>query len=112
MAKQQVVKVTLSSGKVVLLHQVKISHTEQAAEMCSRRANGDSNLLQVFMNKALIQILLFQVDGKELTAAQKEDLDSIFSVAEYSQLLKVVGKISGGDEAGKEPTLEHVSGEQ
>lgn len=106
---KQVVKVVLSTGKIVLLHMMKIGHTEQAAEMVAQRAGGDSSMMQILINKALVQLLLWKVDGKIVTPAQKEDLDSVLGVGEFGQLLKVVAKMSGADEAKKELTPEFVT---
>lgn len=109
MGKMNAIKVTLSTGKVVILRELKISHTELAAQEVAPRANGDANVLQLLMQKALLKNLLIQVDGKDLSAAEREDMDELFSIGEYSQLLKVVQKVSGGDESGKEARLEVVN---
>jgi hypothetical protein len=101
MSKTQVIKVTLTTGKVVLLTQMKISHTETAAQQVSAKANGDQNVLQILMQKAILQLLVWQVDGKVLTGAQKEDLDSVFTIGEYGQLCKVLAKVMGGSEVGE-----------
>jgi hypothetical protein len=108
MAKKQATKVTLSSGKIVLLRELKISDTELAAQEVASRANGDQLLMQVFMQKALLKNLLLQVDGKTVDAVEREDLDSLFTAAEYGQLISVMNKLSGGDDAKKEPGLEVV----
>lgn len=106
MAKITGVKVTLSSGKVVLLREMKISHTELAAQEVAVKANGDPMVMQILMQKAVIKNLLFKIDDKEVSAVQREDMDSLFSMSEYSQLVKVVNKMSGGDEMGKDAKLE------
>ena len=101
MAKTQVIKVTLTTGKVVLLKEMKISHTETAAQQVAAKSNGDQNVLQILMQKAILQLLIWQVDGKVLTGQQIEDLDSLFSVGEYGQLCKVLGKVMGGNDVGE-----------
>jgi len=105
----RVVKATLSTMKVVLLKEMKISHTEIAAQEVASRANGDSNVMQVLMQKALVKNLLVSVDGKELSASDREDMDNLFSMAEYSQLLTVIKKMSGVDDLGKPPVFEIVN---
>jgi hypothetical protein len=107
--KISVIKATLSSGKVVLLKQMRVSHMEKAAEQVSARAGDSGNLMQVLIQKALVQLLLYQIDGKEVTMAQKDDMDDLFSIQEYSQILQVVGKISGGDDKSKEAKIEFVA---
>lgn len=104
----KVIKVTLSTKKVVLLREMKISDQETAAQEVSHRADGDANLMGLFMQKALVKNLIVQIDGVEVPAAKREDLDSLFSMGEYSQLLKVIKELMGGDEAGKLPGIEHV----
>lgn len=108
--KLKVIKVTLSSGKIVYLRELKISDTETAAQMVALKANGDNNMLQVYMQKALLQLVLVAIadatgSRQALSAMQKEDLDSLLTMGEYTQLLKVISKISGGDDMGKEAVL-------
>lgn len=104
-----VVKVTLSSKKVVLLRELKIKHTEFAAQEVSARANGDANVLGILMQKAILKQLIVQIDGKSVSPSDLEDLDNVLTMGEYSQLLSVVRKLMGDDAAGKEPTIEVVS---
>lgn len=104
-----VTKVTLSTKKVVLLREVKIAHTEMAAQEVSSKANGDSNLLMLLMQKVLVRLLIVQIDGKVPSPAELEDMDSMFTIAEYQQVLRVVQKLTGGDDAGKSPTIEIVN---
>lgn len=112
MSKQPLIKVVLSTGKVVFLRQMKISDSETAAQQVASRAAGDSNVLQLLMQKALIQALIVrcadteEAEAKVITGNQREDLDSLFTLTEYTQLLKVVGKISGAEDMGKEPRIE------
>lgn len=104
-----VTKVTLSTGKTVYLRELKIKHTEMAAQEAAPRSNGDSNVLSLLMQKILVRMLIAKIGDNAPTAAELEDMDSLFSISEYSQLLKVVAKLSGGDEAGKLPAIEVVS---
>lgn len=108
--KIQAVKVVLSSGKVVVLREMRISDTDTAAQAAAQRANGDSALLQILMQRQLVSLLLLQVDGKPISAADREDLDGLFKVGEYTQVMKIIGKMSGAEEAqGKLPAFEMVS---
>lgn len=111
--KQAAVKVTLDNGKtkkVVILREMKISDTESAAELVSVRAHGDAILMQIFMQKELLKLLLLQIDGKDVPHHDREQLDKLFTVSEYNKLLKVVGKLAGVDEKGEsQPQLEMLS---
>lgn len=109
-AKQKVVKVTLSSGKIVLLNEMKISTSEKAAEMVAQRAGDSQNLMIMLMPKALLQLLLYKVDDKDIGMNERNNMDSLFSVVEYNQLLKVVGKMNGGGEEKGEAQVEFLAG--
>lgn len=103
------IKVTLSSGKVVLLRELKISHMELAAQEVAVKANGDANLLQLLSQKALVRMLIVKINDQVPSASELEDMDSVFSIGEYGQLLQVVGKLGGADAAGKSPRFEVVT---
>ncbi len=109
MSKLSVHKVTLSTKKEVLLRELKISHQELAMQNAAQKA-GDSPLLFAgSAQKEMLKVLLHSVDGKELTAAQREDLDSLFNFPEYMQLMDVMGKLMGTDEKSK-PKIEFAKG--
>lgn len=107
--KMMVTKVTLSTGKSVLLREPKIKDTDLAAQSAAPRSGGDVNVLQYLAQKEMLKALIVAINDKAVSPKEVEDLDSIFSVKEYSQLLKVASKILGDDELGKEPTIEHVA---
>lgn len=108
------IKVVLSTGKVVLLREMKISDTEKAAGKVSRRADGDPMMMQIFMKKALVQSLLLKIavdeksDLRDISGNEKEDFDSLFSMAEYGQLIKAINKMSGEEESGNEAKVEFL----
>lgn len=101
-----VYKVALSSGKVVLLRQIKIKDQEMAAKAIGRIGDDNKIAMAVAMQKELLKLLLVDVDGKQLKAVEKEDLDSLFTYAEYMQLMNVMGKITDTGDLGNEPQIE------
>lgn len=103
------VKATLSTGKVVLLRELKISHSEKAAMMVADKAGENSKVMQILMQKELIKMVLFKVNDKELSLAEKDDFDNLFTIQEYSQIAQVVGKMNGGDDGSKEAKIELVA---
>jgi hypothetical protein len=108
--KQKVAKVTLSSGKVVHLREMRIKHTETAAELAGPRAGENRALLGMLVQKELLKLLILDVDGRKLSGTEVEDLDALFTFGEYSQLLKVVDQLTGGaGDMGKQAQLEIVS---
>jgi hypothetical protein len=109
MSDQMVSKVVLSTNRVVLLRDVKIKHTRLAAQAAAPKAKGDQNLLAILMQEEFIKLLIVQVDGKTPSREELEDLDSLFTVAEFGQLSNVVAQLTGGAEMGKAPAIEIVS---
>lgn len=105
----EVHKVTLSSGKIVYLRESKISDTESAAKIAGKGAGDNQLHATIVLQKELIKLLLVQVNDTKLSMTDKEQLDKWLTVAEYSQVLKVVNKISGPTEEGNEPVIEFVS---
>lgn len=107
--KLSVVKVTLSSGKTVLLHEMKISHTQKAGKLVANEAGESQSLFGMLMQKAILQQIIYKIDDKVVTMAERDDFDKLLTVAEYGQLSKVVAKISGGDESKGEAKVELVA---
>lgn len=100
---QLVHKVILSSGKVVLLRDMKIKYKNQAAQIAGKKVKGDNQIhLQGLMNDELLKLLVLSVDDKEISKTEIEDLDGLFSFLEFTQLTKAVTKISGWDEEEKD----------
>lgn len=111
--KLSLIKVVLSTNRAVFLRKMKISDSETAAQQCALRANGDPNVLQILMQKALVQLLIIKIqeqggEPRTLSANEKEDMDSLFDTSEYGQILRVINHISGGSEGGKMPVMEMV----
>lgn len=99
------IKVTLPSGRVAILREMKISDSNLAAKKL-----GKSQMNQAAMGMAisqeLLKILLLKLDDKDLNHADKNDLDNLLSMTEYNCLMKVIQKISGDDDSGEELKME------
>lgn len=98
MSVQNVNKVTLSSGKVVLLRELQIKHQEMAALAVAQKANGNPAILSMLMQKEMLKQLIVSIDGKPINGAQLELLDTLFSFQEWMQLNQVFAKLMGADE--------------
>lgn len=113
---QQLVKVVLSSGKTVFLRNMLISDSEKAAQKVAPQAAGDANVLQFLMQKAILQALIVKIAPNKdvapanVTGEERQNMDGLFTVQEYSQLIRVIQKMTGGDEAVKDLPLEMVEG--
>lgn len=91
-----VIKVTLGTGKTVLLRELLIKHQDLAAQAAgSKVGSGNELAMGIAIQKELLKLLLVQVDGKDLKPMDVEDLDKLFTFAEYGQLLKVLGQLVG-----------------
>lgn len=106
--KLSVIKVVLKTKKVVLLREIKVSDTDTAVEMaCGKTASESKYVIAMATQRELLRLLLISVDGKTLKPNEKEDLNSLFKVGEYNQMMKVLDHISeGGAELGKDFTVE------
>ena len=107
MSEEMVHKVTLSTNKEVLLRDFKIKHQRLAAQAASSKSGDNVNVLGVVMAEELLKLLIFQIDGQAPDKAKLEDLDNYFTYGEYSQLLKVVSELMGGNVPA--PQMEIVS---
>lgn len=105
--KQSAIKVTLKSGKVVILREMKIADHHLAAKQVKTKDNQIAATLE--LQDALLKLLILEVGGHKKDHSQKNDLDKLFTVAEYSQLLKVVQKLTGEDASGEEPVVEMLA---
>ena len=113
----QLVRVVLKSGKAVYLRKMKIADTENAARICARGSDGDANLLQMLMQKELAKLLIVKIGPNReavpvtVSAQEKEDMDALFDMTEYSQVLKAIGIMAGSEDAGKTPLMEMLAAE-
>lgn len=103
-SKQALHRFTLFSGKTVTLREPKIFHTRSAAQVAGKKAGENQAFLNALMQEEVVKLLVVHVNDERLKESQKENLDSIFSVKEYSQVLQAV-QMLGGEEVGK-PTME------
>ena len=110
MSVEMVSRVTLSSNKVVLLRSLKIKHQELAAKAASSvGADGASISTAIIMQNELLKMLVVKIDDVDVKPSSLEDLDSLFTYAEHSQLMEVIGELSGGGDSLGKPKVETVS---
>lgn len=105
-----VTKVTLSTKKVVLLKEPKISDQDLASQAASRTVKGDNLVgMSLAMQKELLKQLIVKIDDKQPRPSELESLDTWFSIREYAELQSVINKMTGlADIQGNEPTTEQV----
>lgn len=109
MAEKQNLKITLTTGKEVIFREYKIRHREMGIRAVGNRAGDSQFLFGELLQKEMIKVLLVQVGEKRVSAAEIEDLDSLFSPNEYNELAQVIGKVMGGNSQQGEPKIEFVS---
>jgi hypothetical protein len=105
--RQGAFKFTLSSKKVVVLREPLIRDQELALELASAKAKNET-MIGVYAQKELLKMLLISVDGKTLSATEREQLDKHFTFSEWMQVQKALKKVAGDDALG-EPELEIVA---
>lgn len=94
-------KLTLSTGKTVVMRQMRIKDYHNSAGVAGVRAPGNNALMSMTMQDEILKSLLEKINDKALTAAEKEDLDALFEVSEYHQLQKHVEEALGKNVAPK-----------
>jgi len=102
-AAEPLYKFTLTTGMEICLREPKIAHTRLASQVAGKKAGDNQAHLSVLVQEEIVKQLLVKVNGSELRAMEKENLDGLFSLKEYNQVLKSVQMI-GGDEVG-EPVM-------
>lgn len=109
MDKLDVIRVTLQTGKVVLLREMQMKYEDLAMRAVGDRAGKNEMLMGKMMQDELMKILIVDVDGKKLTQQELEKLDSVFKYPEIISLRKVMSKLMGVEETN-DPKFELVSG--
>jgi len=102
-----VVKVTMKGPKkrIAYLRTMTIKDTQLAAKALGQRKLNQIEM-QLAMQAELLKLLLIQIDDQRLDHKDKNNLDSILSIAEYRCLLKVVEQMAGEDDDEGEPETE------
>jgi len=97
------IKVTCSTGKVVVLREPLIGDQVRASESASNRLGESASKYSfvIAMNQEMAKLLLLQVGGKDVKASEREDIDSLLSYVEYSEVAQVVGKLTGTEKDAK-----------
>lgn len=92
-------KVTLGSGKIVLLREMKIKDQELGAKAAANKVGSDNKFaIAIAMQQEFLKMLIVQIDGEKPDKAKLENLDAVFSYSEYQQLVQALDKITGGAE--------------
>jgi hypothetical protein len=90
-------KVTLGTGKVVLLRDPTINDQEMAMQIAAPRAKDNPMLLVSFAQKEMIKLLILEIDGVKPSKSDLEQLSRFFSLFEFNQLQAYLGKMAAGD---------------
>lgn len=101
-------QVTLSTGKVIILGELKIRTQELAIKSVGNKAQGNDALRDLYVSQELVKLLLIEVDGKPVDKRQVENLDEMFSLREFKQIQQSIARISGMDEEA-DPNVEIVT---
>ncbi len=108
---EQAIRVTLSTGKVVVIRLPKIKHQEQAMRAVGKKAQGNPELLQFLSGVELIKLLLVKVDKKDFSYKDWEtkSLDDVFDLKEIKQITLAISQFTQDEEEGFLPKTEAVS---
>lgn len=110
MKKENVYRVSLPSGKVIHMREMKMKYEDLAMQAVGTRGKGNEAYQQKLMADELMKILLVDVDGKVLAPADREKLNDILDYRDIVAVRKIMLKITGSDEGESyAPNLEVVS---
>lgn len=98
-------RLTLDSGRTVELRPLKVSYYKTAMEAAAHRSRGDTTMLAMHSQDEILKTLLVSLDGKKLSAAEKENTD-LFDPTEYRQVMLIIEEMVG---EAKRPKVEMVS---
>lgn len=87
--------IELDNSRKFTFRKMKISDYNLAAKSAARVSGNDQMVFQVALSGELLKLLLVSINGVELDAIQRENLDSVMSVEEYNALLGSVGDSMG-----------------
>ena len=104
--KIDVYKITLATGKVVILRDMEIQFEDMAIQAVGDKAGKNEVLFGKMMQDELLKILLMEIDGEALTGSQKESFKKLLTYREIAQIRKAMQQIMGDPEG---PKLETVS---
>ena len=103
-------KVTLSSGKIVLVREMKIRDQDLAAKAASSRVGDDNKIaIALAMQKELLKLLIVQIGDKKVRPIEMENLDDVFTYQEFRQLTQVLDQLTGGAADMGNAKIEFVS---
>lgn len=91
-------KVTLPSGKVVLLREMKVRFEDLALKSVGNKAGKNEMYSQKLVGDEMLKLLLISVDGKKPAPLELENIDEMFAYRDIIALRKVVHKITGAEE--------------
>lgn len=100
-------KVTLSSGKVVLLKDLELSDEELASQLAAQRAGENTTSYGYALLNELAKMLILKINDKEYKGASRSMAYKELSYQEFAQLRGVVGQLMGGK--SEAPKLEITS---
>lgn len=103
---EHVHKITLGTGKVVLVRDMTLKHQELAMKAVGDKAGENKFLFVALMQRELIKVLIHSV-GKDADSVapvnpiELESLDRLFTVREFTQLGQVIDQLMGGNDLGE-----------
>jgi hypothetical protein len=83
---EQAIRITLSTGKVVLMRIPKIKHQEQAMRVVGKSAGDNNNLFQFMTGIELMKLLIAKINDKDMKYQDMTNLDDHFTNREIKEM--------------------------
>jgi 3,4-dihydroxy-2-butanone 4-phosphate synthase len=99
MANVAVHKVTLKTGKIVIVKDLDMRDEENATLIASKKAVDQPMAFSIFFLNELTKLLILEIDTVKITANDKLQIERLLTRAEFNQVRQAVGSLMGEDQA-------------
>lgn len=100
-------KVTLSTGKVVLIKDLELADEELASQLASQKSGDNTTGYGYALINELCKLLILKINDKEYKGIAKASAYKDLSYAEFGQIRSVISQLMGGKTEA--PKLEIMS---
>lgn len=97
-------KITLPTGKTVIIKDVDIGDEEMAAKIAMKNGGDSGAGAGYFLVNELTKMLILEIDGKKLSGTDKTMIKRFLSYQEFTLVRNAVGKLMTGEETAQ-PTI-------
>lgn len=91
----QVLDFELSTGKMVTMKFPRIKHFNTANDVAIHKSPAGKSPSGFAVQMELVKLLVMEVNGKAVSSVERENLDDIFDLGEYTEISEELGTMLG-----------------